>query len=1167
MSDWDAVYDQDDFFLQDEPPSPRISVRLIVAAALVGFALLIAAAVFLVNRALRQNELSEANLATALTEANEAVARQFDADAIRRGFSHEASVPPELAAEFEPLFEAFLKAANTDDRLIYRRIVDFPAFLDHVEASPFGDQLHDYSRRELTTTARESVSAAEGWEEIQIRHIVDDPHSPERIIYADALSGDGYSNPIRLWVVRNSGGWKLSDWQTVEHGVRESEDFAIYIAYNDDVYSEYYHAWDALNSAGDLFADDDHEKALTRARDIRTSKRIPLMHDRLLVDLAYLFLEWSENDALKTLDRVTRPEMFPGVFVVRSQALEQLGRHEEAAEVAEDCIARYGNLIEPLRTLVTCRAALHRDDRAQEARRALLRIVPDDLDILREYALGLHDDEKTLLTEHILRLGSGDDTAFTLAQTLAAYDDAVGVAALREAARRQQPESPRLPFFDILIHGIDGEWEQVVAICGRLLDAEKDEYWREIIEQELLSALIYSDKPQEILQACHDKEQTLQYVANMYFDGDVDWSDDEFTEFVTAYRRDNPKDPWGAYYLAQAHSEQEQGDEALETLAITERVLKARQTAEEQSDDDAKRQDAERLQSSIRYLRLRILHQNGHALEAYRTIEPPKETFSQLAAMFRYKTNNNDDDLQALFKAHRAKFPDDPWLTFHEAVQAEKDGELDRANALLTRLLHKQDDGLRWQVLALWNDVQCQQGDFVGALRNTPDASSTMSSISRHLMDKKDYGKLTFIAREFMRMHPRQPAGIVQQVTAAWQQKDYREVVRLLEPWPRVLDELDSWERSRTRMQLVRSYVRLGRHDEAARVADAMETGDNKRLARAIVAVVSGDVDATLKTSRSLSLPWYSSRSLYNDEDAGTLLYRPDFRPVREQVPPPLPTSWYHSPAVLVFAKDAPDRRQKVQDAIRKELGEDVVIRTLPDPRHPTRTHLVAHNDNAQVVVTLARGLAWGEEPDCEELDSESLRRIVRKHAAWIQIQPCDLPDSEQMDFLGRLLASLAQDDCLAVQASGSLMHANAEKRAQLADGLTRGECEALGEQCWLFIENQQHDDDESWNRLKRRSLQKLDRAFAKRTGNQEFSLQVRLTCGIASETSWLKLVRVRRSGHRERSFIATWSEPPLLARRAAAGEFVWIQPHEIVNWKVRNGDSVQFGREAEQPK
>ncbi|MAG92209.1 MAG: hypothetical protein CMJ48_00440 [Planctomycetaceae bacterium] len=1167
MSDWDAVYDQGDFFLQDEPPNPRISVRLIVAAALIGFALLIAAAVFLVDRALRQNELSEANRAIALAEANETTAREFDADAIRRGFSLEASVSPELAAEFKPLFEAFLKAANTDDRLIYRRIVDFPAFLDHVDASPFGGQLDDYSRRELTTTARESVSAAEGWQTIQIRQIVDDTHSPGKVIYADALNEDGYSNPIRLWVVRNSGGWKLSDWQTVEQGVRESEDLAIYIAYEEDVYSEYYYGWEALNSAGDLFADDDHETGLTRARAIRTSKRIPLMHDRLLVDLAYLFLEWSENDdALKTLERVTRPEMFPGVFVVRSQALEQLGRHEEAAEVAEHCIARYGNLIEPLRTLVTCRAALQRDAQAQHARRALLGIVPDDMDILREYALGLHDDEKTLLTEHVLRLRSGDDVAFTLARTLAAYDDADGVAALREAARRQQPDSPRLAFFDALMHTIDGEWEQVAAICGRLLDAEQDEEWREIIERELLSALIYSEKPREILQASRDKEKTLQYVADTYFEGDMDWSDDEFTEFVKAYRQDNPKDPWGAYYLAQAQSDQEQGDKALEALAVTERLLKARQTAEKQSDHDEQRQDAERLQASIRYLRLRILHENGRALEAYRTIEPPEDTFLQLAAMFRY-ADENSTDLQALFEAHRAKFPDDPWLTFHEAVQAEKDGELGRADALLTRLLHKQDDGLRWHVLALWNDVQCQQGEFVGALRNTPQPESTMAAISTHLTAKKEYETLEHIAHEFARLHPNQPTAIVYQVAAIWEQRDYARVVKLFTASPRALDELGRWQRSTIEMRLIRSHLRLGQHVEAARVIDAMETGDMKRLANAIVDVVSDDIDATLQSARLLSSPWNSSGSLYKDEDAGTLLYGPDFRKVRDQVPPPLSSSWYGSPGVLVFAKEDPERRQTVQDAIRRELGEDVVIRTLPDPRHPTRTHLVAHNDNAQLVVTLARGLAWGEKPDSEEIESQSLRRIVGEHAAWIQIQPCELPNSERMDFLGRMLASLAHDDCLAVQVSGSLMDANRENRVQLADGLTHDECEALGERCWLYIENKQHDDDESWNRLRRRSLQKLDRAFAKRTDDQEFSLQVRLNRGIASETSWLKLVRVRRSGHRERSFIAAWGEPPLLARRADVGESVWIQPHDVVNWRIQNGDSVQFGREPEKPK
>src|SRR5262249_52293384 len=125
-----------------------------------------------------------------------------------------------------------------------------------------------------------------------------------------------------------------------------------------------------------------------------------------------------------------------------------------------------------------------------------------------------------------------------------------------------------------------------------------------------LSDMLAAGKMLEGYQAAPDARKAFRHLAGeLQEEGRLE----ELNQLVEAHRQRYPDDPWGAYYQGEILLEKKAWDRAVQVLG------------------EAWKKATKEDRQVIRWSYITALYRAGRTLQAYAEVEPPKDTFNQLA--------------------------------------------------------------------------------------------------------------------------------------------------------------------------------------------------------------------------------------------------------------------------------------------------------------------------------------------------------------------------------------------------------------------------------------------------------------------------------------------------------------------------------------------------------
>ena len=311
--------------------------------------------------------------------------RQKDLAAIRAGYSAaDVGVDAPMLAAVSRALDAFVEASKAESwRALRPEEFEASLFLREMYASPSSSQLHDYSRHDLLRQVEKDVQVPRGWIRYHITHVTQPHGNDKAIVYAHMFQDGDYSNPVRLWLVRDGSDWKLFDWEQVEFGLRESHRWAIETVQEEG--GEFHQLRLDIANANTLIEEKklDEAKLLLQAsaaREFQHPRR-----DEWLVRLAYAWTHgswWEET--IEACHAVGKRDRVPAVYFVEGQAQAALGRRVKALALLD----RYEQLVGPMPQAGAERLEilqrLRRHDEAVKQCQQQLKVLPNSSETMKQ---------------------------------------------------------------------------------------------------------------------------------------------------------------------------------------------------------------------------------------------------------------------------------------------------------------------------------------------------------------------------------------------------------------------------------------------------------------------------------------------------------------------------------------------------------------------------------------------------------------------------------------------------------------------------------------------------------------------------------------------------------------------------------------------------------------
>jgi len=207
-------------------------------------------------------------------------------------------------------------------------------------------------------------------------------------------------------------------------------------------------------------------------------------------------------------------------------------------------------------------------------------------------------------------------------------------------------------------------------------------------------------------------------------------------------------------------------------------------------------------------------------------------------------------------------------------------------------------------------------------------------------------------------------------------------------------------------------------------------------------------------------------------------------------------------------------------------------------------------------------GTPYMDHPDkaARAINELRLRKVVREHSAWLSVDllgTCAPEErSEVYRTIGKLIAALADDDCLAVfaPATSQLIVFNSEMREQLRG---RDPLDLFDQTRHPPVVPVSSDDP----RLKaavakaRRRWPAFVRAFEQREPEQSFSVKARMGQGDCIEFMWLSV-----TGLENGIIYGRLDNDPIELTSLRCGDRVRVRVNDLNDWLFTDGEVMQGG-------
>ena len=608
---------------------------------------------------------------------------------VRAAFLDPKPATPEQTAEFTPILLQLGKSIEQSNAQAIRDCFHIPQFTDECIRAGIIEKIGAPNSLKVRSELMEGFGSTIGptlikkkdyfaWQSCVLRRVRVSEDGKEAIVIATHymnVAGDITSAPMRWWLTKKSGSWRIYDFEELQSGLRTT---ALVVSAMSPELVKNPHQFQArmaaINEAILACGREDYEAAdvaLAPARNVGLPQPIAAM--RALIEA---FIAIGLQDAIKGmtfLDEAERlnPDM-PITLMARAIAHNLLEEYGEAIMASN----KYIDLLGPDATVLLQRGgAMENLDRVEEAAtsyRQALDFEPDHVQCLTALYRVLSKENKS---EWIARFKKRSQTSMEFLRTFAAEaladNDMDALEAVAAQMRKEDPKNANTTYYMAKIALERKQLDAAIRIFKESFTSIDDEARKNSISQ-IVFLLANAGHGLKVYEATPAKEALgiFRELADNLTDAIDDDEEKieapkrraEFERIVEAHRKAYPNDAWIPYYQGKIEFAQN-------NLAEAEAMF--RQSLEGMSKDE--KTDRNRVRDHL--LSVMFTRKRGH--EAYALFGQESGVFGQLAQQF----DNTKDraGLKKLVGLHKVKNANDPDAIFWTGTVDYRDAEYVRA--------------------------------------------------------------------------------------------------------------------------------------------------------------------------------------------------------------------------------------------------------------------------------------------------------------------------------------------------------------------------------------------------------------------------------------------------------------------------------------------------------
>lgn len=1056
--------------------------------------------------------------------------------------------------ELKLFFDRLIEASLTENAITLRNMFDEERYFQQVQDCGVISTMTSFEKKTLRENLRERCFGT-GWANHVIIHV--DPLSKpsEYLVYVHLSNEDNTSEDnYRFWLARSNRGWKLFDWELIEFGMSKSVEDALLFEYSlDHGRDEFLSCTHDLGAAFKLLEQGEHQKAADKIREAERRNVHPKFKNNASLRIAYAWSHLSAwRECLDATERISSPDLVPGYYSMQVQVYDRWRHSQKVADLAAKHEVVAG--IDPFVVEARCRALeeLSRLEEAVPALRKWLRWAPENMQAMQYFGRALPEDQQNLLIEHLERVSDPAQTAVTLVEHLAYSDELEMSRLLVKFVEQTDPEAARVDYLRGLVERTEGNFEQAAELILKAQQAEQDEELKSTYLWEYIGSMVDLGKIVEAYESLEDRNEAFQSLAEWI---DLD-EDDSLTarqnmqSLIEAHRQTHPDDPWLHYYTAVLREAEQRYEEASAAL------------------QEAARTDDEDLLSMVEYRRVDVLLAVDRAQEAYESAENPDETFRQIAGY--YQRNEKPEELRELIETHKSAFPDNPWLNYYRGVAYLLEEKFDEAEAIFERESQSSEvEYVQNSSRSSLHDSMFESKGAVEAYRQQNLSEEVFQRYANRLFYDDNFDELKALVHLHELHHPEDVNLLSWKVDELWRAKDYAAIVHnYSEMHPAEEGPSRPWQYEGLEDQVLRSFLRLNRFPEAIAYADSRFQEDGQVDNLLIAHLAAGNLDEAREAFKLHNDSTWSLSAIYSDEDVGERLHSEEFRSLREQFPPPLP--YYPLAEIAVLFLDEPSEFDsgRLHELVDSLVEGEVIVSPIEGERGASvfliesedLTFLLTHSDSEFIP---------DEDPadHARELKDPQLQSALRDHRAWVSLGVLTgrrnetTQDEQTVGY--EIVSKLIDEHCLGLffENEQRIMLPAPDLRQVLESDSPDEKLKDLGEELWLYIDPP-YDPAESLETQRCQArLHQIAKAFADRTPDQEFLMQVELSANHVKEFHWISVDSVRKKPYGDYRITGQFQSASKIFPGVAVGEPVAIRKYEVYDWKYPSGDQIIQGR------
>ncbi|MGE3244327.1 MAG: hypothetical protein AB7I57_24900, partial [Pirellulales bacterium] len=862
------------------------------------------------------------------------------------------------------------------------------------------------------TELKNSADAEPDWARLVVAGVVtpgDDRDS--RIVYAYGWNEtETEQSENRFWIAREGDAWKIYDWERLDLGLPESQEWGVYCKYAQTPVMENYHRWAELVSEADAESNQgNQESAKEKLRRAEAETVPPELADYHWLLTGYRWAGMGEHaEADRCYRNIQQPDESPGAYfsLMRSK---QWTSPQEALQHAEQYEAVNGPSPDLLEIKAGMLQRLGRDAEAQDEWKKLLAIEPDDETALTEFYLALAPENKSAFEAQLERLEDPAAAAASIASRVGyrKYHDLVWLVDYLE---RTAPGKPGTKYVSGFAKQLNGEHDAAAALFREAYEAEGDEDKRDGYRTSLLEAMIADGRVIEAIHELADSKPTFESLAYQMDEGEVALTKEEERQIIELYAARFPESLDAVSRVASLAIDDKRYEDAVRVLRpALARMPAAEEETEATDSAGADKEDDDEnkaYRSSLQNLLADALWKSGQHRAAYESAEDRKQTFAYLARLA--VVEKRWDDARELVALHQANGADDPELRSLEGELLANEGRWDEAIGKFEEAFKTTPEDKRWLIQYRLPQSYLDAGKWADYYAAREEPREAFETLGDRFIENEDWKALAELVA-LHRTHAADDPRITKyEAELAWERQEYEEYVRRAAELLACTDEnvVASYERPAIEHRRIRALLRSGRRNEAEELAREKQRKENDAALLAIVMAAAGDLVGAERLAREASESDESASSFYTDDEVGHLFLGPQFADLQEEFPVQLPYRASTTFAVFVSAEDWPLESAEVERAGR-ELGFAPLFPAAPvSAIGPNVERAFALRcDGGSVWVAVGKGkfdASW-----LADADQGAIAAGVNNSDAWLAVGAAAWTDAgrEKIDPLARRLA------------------------------------------------------------------------------------------------------------------------------------------------------------------